>query len=75
MRADLIYRPAGGADRVLGSVDSMTQMASFHLQPWINGFVCSGALTASPGDALVVRFSYVSGSAPFSVLATQLTLP
>jgi hypothetical protein len=75
VHADLIYRPAGGADKILGGVDSTPQPASFHLQPWVQGNICGTALAASAGDALVLELTYISGSSPFTVLQTHLTIP
>jgi hypothetical protein len=75
LHADLIYRPASGPDQILGGLDGTPQPASFHLQPWVKGYICSGAIAASAGDALVLVFTYLSGSAPFTVLETQLTRP
>lgn len=75
LHADLIFRPKSGADQVIGSLDSTPQPAGFHLEPWVQGNICGQAVAASAGDALVLKFTYTSGSKPFTVLETHLTIP
>jgi hypothetical protein len=75
LHADLIYRPMAGADQVIGRIDGTPQMGGFHLQPWLQGNVCGKAIAATAGDALVLKLDYVSGSNPFIVLETHMTIP
>ena len=75
LRADLLYRHAGAADVILGGIDSTLQPPGFHLQPWLDGDVQAPALAAQAGDGLVLRIDYVSGTGPFTVIETSLTIP
>lgn len=74
LHADLILRPASGADTLLGGLDSLTQAPSFHLQPWLQGNICAAAIAPQPGDALVLKIAY-TGSQSASVIETNLTIP
>jgi hypothetical protein len=58
----------------LGSVESTPQEPGFHLEPWIQGTVCSGALASQSGDALLLKLSY-TGSQSFTVIDTSMTIP
>jgi hypothetical protein len=76
LHADLVSRPAGAPEVVLGSIDATSPPDSgFHLSTWIDSTVCVDALPGQTGDGLEVRLHYLSGSANISTIETALTIP
>jgi hypothetical protein len=72
--ATLLARSAGAADRTLGVVPSTPPPATAgaHLATWIDGTL---TLPAESADAIVLVIHYTSGSSPFTVIETSLTIP
>jgi hypothetical protein len=80
IRADLLLRSGGAVD---GGVDQPIATADgpppppndgFHAQTWIKTTLCGGAM-GQAGDGLVLRITYVSGSALFGEIDASLTIP
>jgi len=72
--ATLLARTAGASDRTLGTIASTPPPATAgaHLATWIDGTLTLPAVTA---DSLVLVVDYASGSSPFTVIETTLTIP
>jgi hypothetical protein len=76
LHADIIHRLAGANDVILGGLDSTPpSIIDFHLRPWIQGTVNLPAVDGGSGDGLVLRITYLSGSANFTVIETTMTIP
>lgn len=80
LHADLLHRRGdldGGTEEVLASLDGTPPPpdGGLHIQPWLQGTVCLGALDAVAGDGLVLRASLPSGTSDFILLETSLDIP
>jgi hypothetical protein len=64
----------GGGETMLAQADGPPPKSTNLERTWIDTTLCAGEI-GQPGDALLVRVQYVSGSHFFSSILTSLTLP
>ena len=81
LHAELLHRSGGGADggvdELLASLDGTPPPSGsgLHLEPWLSGTACAGALDAAPGDGLILRITAPDATSDFILLETSLTIP
>ncbi len=71
--ADLLLRPASGADEPLQHFDSRPQSTGRVLEPFIDVSFNAAELDARPGDLLILRVTAAAG--PFTLVEDRLTIP